>query len=71
MNDQSEPVRNRCGTCIAFEALSKECRKKSPHPIMLQTGQGVTVAGVFPVTKEGNWCLEYQAVPMVMSRGAH
>jgi hypothetical protein len=57
---------NTCETCRHFAALPKECRAKSPQPVMIQGPMGQpAVLGVFPATKSDNWCGEWQ--PSIVS----
>jgi hypothetical protein len=49
-----------CENCAAFSALTNECRRKSPTPIMIQhpNAQPATI-GVFPATSKERWCMEW------------
>jgi hypothetical protein len=51
-----------CSTCNAFQAISKECRAKTPTAAVVSAGGGqITVLGVFPATKPENWCREWKS----------
>lgn len=49
-----------CENCAAFSALTSECRRKSPTPVMIQHpgGQPGTM-GVYPATLKTSWCCEW------------
>jgi hypothetical protein len=51
-----------CASCAAYCALAKECRAKSPQPVMVPSTTGdMVVLGVWPATRPENWCLEWSA----------
>lgn len=46
-----------CVTCRWFAPLAKECRVLPPQPVMVQGPGGQSaVLGIFPATREDNWC---------------
>lgn len=49
-----------CGNCAAFSALTRECRRKSPIPVMVQGPDGKPGSlGVYPATDKDGWCAEW------------
>jgi hypothetical protein len=49
----------RCGTCEYWDEPSLSCRVDSPHALMLLINGQPKVEGVWPLTKEKDWCAHY------------
>lgn len=50
-----------CGNCSAFSALTKECRANPPVAHLFPGAGGQVInMGVFPSTREENWCNKWE-----------
>ena len=58
----SKPV---CKDCIAFSALTRECRMHAPTavPLIQQQPFAVNAAGIWPATSDDKWCIEFRLDP--------
>ena len=51
-----------CGTCAAYSALKRECRRHPPVVFMLgidQASRQPVFAGAFPPMARDGWCAEW------------
>lgn len=63
----------RCGDCRWYHVKEKECRAHPPKAFVFPgsksslTGQqtGPAIVGIWPSTREGEWCGEFKAKPGV------
>lgn len=63
--DENAPC---CGTCKAYSALTKECRRKAPGVWVIVVQKGPITLGVFPAADERGWCMEYLAPAPSLAR---
>lgn len=53
-------TRPSCALCSAFSVLTSECRRHSPKPIAVNTGNGqIRIIGAWPGTVGENWCGDF------------
>jgi hypothetical protein len=49
-----------CATCKAFNAMTNQCRRKSPVMVPIPVGPArVEAMGLYPATNQNDWCMEY------------
>lgn len=53
-------AKKTCGSCAAFSALTSECRRNAPQPLLMPKPDGKpAIFGVYPATDKDGWCLEW------------
>jgi hypothetical protein len=66
MKRHAQPKDKRCHNCMAWEVYEDEdqntgqCHKKAPSPQGGPPSGSGTSWATWPVTKGGDWCLEFQ-----------
>jgi hypothetical protein len=48
-----------CAICSAFNAMAKQCRRKSPELVTVNGPAGLQFMGTWPGTSADHWCLEF------------
>ncbi len=51
-----------CQDCKYFSALTSECRKNPPVPVMIAGRDGPHVLGMFPATRADQWCGAFECL---------